>query len=103
MSISKWFNTTIAVQTETVGFGGEASYETDGSNMGYIRLLSANELSVYGKPELTVTHKAVMATDYTASFGKFLYDGTNRYKVQPVNPQTLSGGGFQTVICERVI
>ena len=102
MPIDSRFDTTIYVQTESqASFGGGKTYANDGSNIGYIRKLSGAELAVYGKRELTVTHKAVMSVETACSFGKFLYDGSVRYKVQLCDGHELSGGDFQTVICEE--
>jgi hypothetical protein len=103
MGIEKYFTQTIYIQEETTGFGGAKTWEDkDGSNKGYIRVLSQNERASVDKPTLFSTHRVVMTKTVSAAYGNRIRIGTSYYMVKGPNPQLLSGGNFVTVDCEVV-
>lgn len=103
MGIEKYFTKTIYIQESTGGFGGSTTWaDKDGSNKGYIRVLSQRERASVDKPTLFSTHRVAMTTTVSVKYGNRIRIGTDYYMVKGVNPQQLSGGDFVTVDCEVV-
>jgi hypothetical protein len=106
--INNKYNATIYVQASSTAFGGAITWTTQaGSNRGYVRVLGSRERVSSDKPTLFSTHRAAMDCIVIPLYGNRLMvvgdDGTTAYYiVKLVNPQKLSGGGFQTVDCEVV-
>lgn len=102
------FTTAIYVQIGTTVFGGGTTWaDRAGHNMGYVRTLNYKESVAVDKAVLVKSRKAVMTTAVVPVYGQRLRaveDGVSKYyMVKNVDPQKLSGGGFQTVDCEVVI
>lgn len=97
------FKDTIYVQAPTIGWDGATTWaDRAGSNKGYIRTLSMRERASVDKPSLYSTHRAVMTCTVIPVYGERLRIRTSYYAVKGVDPQALSGQGFQTVDCEVI-
>lgn len=102
MSIDRLLTDTITVQTVSESFGGGQTPSSDGDNLGYVRLLNESERTEDSQNKLFSTHRAVMTTTTSCSYGKYLIHNAVQYRVVSVNESTLDNEDIYIIDCELI-